>query len=147
MMQFEKSVNIEKFKVWLDELRARHFHDDICLVLDNLSVHRSHAAIDRIDELGFEYVFTPAYCPDANPIESVFSIFKGRLKKKRIASIIHGERLELPQAIERIWMQLEKEKIKNCIVHVLKFLSIYEMPFNFLFIIIILNIINNCLNW
>ena len=76
MMQFDKSVNIEKFKVWLDELRARHFYDDICLVMDNLSVHHSHAAIERIDELGFEYIFTPLYSPDANPIESVFSIFK-----------------------------------------------------------------------
>ena len=59
MMQFDKSVNIEKFKVWLDELRARHFLDDICLVMDNLSVHHSNAAIERIDELGFEYIFTP----------------------------------------------------------------------------------------
>ena len=124
MMQFEKSVNIEKFKVWLDELRARHFHDDICLVLDNLSVHRSHAAIDRIDELGFEYVFTPAYCPDANPIESVFSMFKARLRKERIACILHEKTYLIPQAIERIWLHIEAQKIKNCIIHVLKFLNI-----------------------
>ena len=124
MMQFEKSVNIEKFKVWLDELRARHFCDDICLVMDNLSVHHSHAAIERIDELGFEYVFTPAYCPDSNPIESVFSMFKARLKKRRIASIIHAERFDIPRAISQIWAQIEKEKITNCIVHVLKFLNI-----------------------
>ena len=124
MMQFEKSVNIEKFKVWLDELRARHFHDDICLVLDNLSVHRSHAAIDRIDELGFEYVFTPAYCPDANPIESVFSMFKARLRKERIACILHEKTYLVPQAIERIWLHIEAQKIKNCIIHVLKFLNL-----------------------
>ena len=91
MMQFDKSVNIEKFKVWLDELRARHFLDDICLVMDNLSVHHSNAAIERIDELGFEYIFTPPYSPDANPIESVFSIFKGQLRKERISGIIHGQ--------------------------------------------------------
>ena len=90
MLQFNKAVNIERFKVWLDELRARYFFDDICLVMDNLAVHRSKAAIERIDELGFEYVFTPAYCPDANPIESVFSIFKGELKKQRIKWILIG---------------------------------------------------------
>ena len=124
MMQFEKSVNIEKFKVWLDELRARHFYDDICLVMDNLSVHHSHAAIDRIDELGFEYIFTPPYSPDANPIEMVFSIFKGQLRKERIGGIIHGREVQIPPLIERIWWSLEREKIINCIVHVLKYLKI-----------------------
>ena len=41
MMSFSKSVNREKFKVYLDELRARHFFDDICIVMDNLAVHHS----------------------------------------------------------------------------------------------------------
>ena len=72
-MQFEKPVNIEKFLVWLEELRARWFFDDICLVMDNLSVHRSKLVLERIEELGFEHVFTPAYSPDLNPIELVFS--------------------------------------------------------------------------
>ena len=71
--------------------------------MDNLSVHHSHAAIERIDELGFEYVFTPAYCPDSNPIESVFSIFKGQLRKERIQSIIQGREFPMALAIERIW--------------------------------------------
>ena len=124
MMQFEKSVNIEKFKLWLDELRARYFFDDICLVMDNLRVHHSNAAIERIDELGFEYIFTPPYSPDANPIESVFSIFKGQLKKERIKGIIQGRTVQIPQLINRIWLQLEREKIINCIVHVLKYLNI-----------------------
>ena len=123
-MQFEKSVNIEKFKVWLDELRARYFFDDICLVMDNLRVHYSNAAIERIDELGFEYIFTPPYSPDANPIESVFSIFKGQLKKERIKGIIGGKKVQLPLLIERIWQQLDREKIINCIINVLKFLKV-----------------------
>ena len=92
--------------------------------MDNLAVHRSKAAIERIDELGFEYLFTPAYCPDANPIESVFSIFKGELKKQRIKWILNGKIADLPRLIETIWQQLEVFKITHCIVHVLKFLKI-----------------------
>ena len=87
MMTFEKSVNIEKFKVWLDELRARHFFDDICVVLDNLRVHHSNAVVERMDELGIEYIYTPAYSPDSNPIESVFSMFKNKLKRERMKAI------------------------------------------------------------
>ena len=94
------------------------------VVMDNLSVHHSNAAIERIDELGFEYIFTPPYSPDANPIESVFSIFKGQLRKERIGGIIHGRQVQLPPLIERIWWQLDRQKIINCIVHVLKYLKI-----------------------
>ena len=117
-------MNIEKFKIWLDELRARYFFDDICLVMDNLRVHHSKLAMERIEELGFEYIFTPPYSPDANPIESVFSIFKGKLKKERIKGIIGGRNIQIPLLIKQIWQQLEREKVINCIVHVLKYLKI-----------------------
>ena len=92
--------------------------------MDNLSVHHSNAAIERIDELGFEYIFTPAYSPDANPIESVFSIFKGQLKKERIKGIMEGKKVESPLLIERLWKQMEREKVINCIEHVLKLLKV-----------------------
>ena len=45
MMSFKNSVNREKFKVYLEELRARHFFDDICIVMDNLRVHHSNDVI------------------------------------------------------------------------------------------------------
>ena len=93
--------------------------------MDNLRVHHSNAAMERIDELGFEYIFTPPYSPDANPIESVFLIFKGQLKKERIKGIIHGRLVQIPQLIERIWMQFERDKIIKSIEHVLKYLKIY----------------------
>ena len=44
--------------------------------MDNLSVHRSKATKERMDELSIAFVFGPPYSPDFNPIESVFSIAK-----------------------------------------------------------------------
>jgi transposase len=117
-MIFPKSVNIPKFKVWLEELRARHLFDDICIVMDNLAVHHSREVVQRMDELGFEYVFTPAYSPDLNPIEFVFSFFKGQLKKDRFRSIQHGYPLDLRARILEIWGGMEREKIIGCIRHV-----------------------------
>ena len=75
-MTFDHSVNIEKFKIFLEELRAKYFFDDICIYFDNLSVHRSQTIRDRLDELSIAYVYSPLYSPDFNGIESVFSIFK-----------------------------------------------------------------------
>ena len=81
VMLFDKSVNTAKFKIYLDELRSKFFFDDICIFMDNLSVHICKAVKERMDELSIAYVFNAAYSPDFNGIESVFSIFKRQLKK------------------------------------------------------------------
>jgi len=52
-----------KFKCFLDELRNRNPFDDILLVMDNLSFHKSRAMKERMDELGFMYTYTPTYSP------------------------------------------------------------------------------------
>ena len=90
MMIFDKSVNIPKFKVYLQDIRDKYFFDDICIYMDNLSVHRSNAVKERMDSMSIPYIFSPPYSPDYNPIESVFSIFKQSLKKKRLKSILNG---------------------------------------------------------
>ena len=79
-MLFDHSVNIVKFKVYLDELRAKYFFDDICLYIDNLTVHRSLEVRNRMDELSIGYIFSPIYSPDYNPVEYVFSIAKREIK-------------------------------------------------------------------
>ena len=63
VMIFKKSVNIKKFKTFLDELRSKFWTDDILLVMDNLSVHISKETKQRMDELGFQYSYTPPYSP------------------------------------------------------------------------------------
>ena len=65
-----------KFKVFLDELRARYFLDDICIYFDNLSVRKSLEVRQIMDELSIAYIFSPIYSPDYNPIEYVFSMAK-----------------------------------------------------------------------
>jgi hypothetical protein len=41
MMTFRKSVNVPKFKVFLEELRQKNPFDNMILVMDNLRVHRN----------------------------------------------------------------------------------------------------------
>ena len=80
---FKQSVNIPKFKDFLQNVRDKFFFDDICIYMDNLAVHRSKEVKDRMDELSIPYIFSPPYSPDYNPIESVFSIFKREKVKKK----------------------------------------------------------------
>ena len=42
VMTYDKSVNIQKFKIFLEELRRKYFFDDLCIYIDNLSVHTSN---------------------------------------------------------------------------------------------------------
>ena len=59
-------------------MRDKFFYEDICVYMDNLSVHRSREVRDRMDELSIPYIFSPPYSPDYNPIEMVFSMLEGQ---------------------------------------------------------------------
>ena len=99
-MLFDYSVDKKKFKVYLDELRARYFFDDICIYFDNLSVHKSHEIRERMDELGIAYIYSPIYSPDYNPIEYVFSMAKKQIKAGRLKAIVNEEEVDLYGVIE-----------------------------------------------
>ena len=60
---YKKSINKVKFKQFLERLRQRNLFNDIMLVMDNLSFHKSGDVKERMDELGFHYTYTPAYSP------------------------------------------------------------------------------------
>ena len=83
IMQFKDSVNVRKFLVFLHELRSKYFFCDLCIYFDNLAVHRSHIVKDRLDELGIAWIYGPAYSPDLNGVEFVFSQAKHLVKKWR----------------------------------------------------------------
>jgi transposase len=71
-----KSINKMKFKMFLENLRSKYYFDDILLIMDNLSFHKSKDVKERMDELGFMYTYTPAYSPQYNGIEEVINIGK-----------------------------------------------------------------------
>jgi transposase len=51
------------------------------VVWDNLSVHKSAQAIEMIEAAGASVMFLPAYSPDLNPIEQVWSKMKAWLRR------------------------------------------------------------------
>ena len=81
IMTWPRSVNVMKFKVFLDELRRSNPFDNIIVMMDNLAVHRSNHTRELMDELGFRYAWTPRYSPQYNGIEEVWNMSKQFIKK------------------------------------------------------------------
>ena len=117
VMLFKKSVNKDKFKIFLQEIRDKYPFEDLALYMDNLSVHRSQEIIERMDELGLGYVFGPAYSPDFNPVETIFSGAKSYVKKQRLAAIINGYGIDLWQTVREAFDSIDVLKVVHSINH------------------------------
>jgi transposase len=50
------------------------------VVMDNLSVHKSPQVLELVQAVGAEVRFLPAYSPDLNPIEKMWSKIKALLR-------------------------------------------------------------------
>ena len=114
---FNKSINIPKFKVFLEDLRRRYFLENLCIYLDNLSVHTSNEIKERLDELSIRYIYNPIYSPDFNPIENIFSIAKRMVKKKRLQAIMSDEKPDIEHLIHESFEQINRTSIINCIAN------------------------------
>ena len=73
---FHNSVNIQKFKGYLNKLRQENGDEKIALFMDNLSTHISEKSKVEMAKLGFRHIYNVPYSPDFNPIEFVFSKVK-----------------------------------------------------------------------
>jgi transposase len=82
------------------------------VVLDNLSSHKSAAAVAAVERVGAQMVYLPPYSPDLNPIENVFSKIKQLLRglcPRTWRQIIHAAR--------RALLRLSPSDIYNAFVH------------------------------
>ena len=53
----------------------------LVIVLDNHKAHHGDSMATLARNLNFELLFLPPYTPQLNPIESLWSVIKGKLKK------------------------------------------------------------------
>ena len=112
---FENSVNIQKFKQYLQELRNLNGEEKIALFMDNLSAHRSEKSKVEMGRLGFRCIFNVPYSPEFNPIEFVFSKVKQKfrsLRARKLAGVIQdSHRSMITQSITCV----RKQEIVNCV--------------------------------
>ncbi len=115
IMNFEKSVNADKFVEFLTKLRQKYPFEKIALFMDRLMVHRAKKVTRKMEELKLPRILNASYSPDFNPIENMFSVFKGGIKKRRLQLLYQGEQEDLDVLIKQQFGQIEKEKCVNAI--------------------------------
>jgi transposase len=100
-MTIEGAVNGEVFRVYVRDILLPKLQPGDVLVMDNLSTHKDRESLEMLKQAGVEVRFLPAYSPDYNPIEMMWSKVKALLRK---AEARDGETLlqAIGNALERV---------------------------------------------
>jgi transposase len=77
-------VNAASFAAFIENLQTP---TGSVIVMDNIAFHKTNTVRQVMQNKGFEPLYIPPYCPDANPIENVFGILKQKFRKKWVGTL------------------------------------------------------------
>jgi transposase len=77
----EGATNTEVFQAYVREILLPVLRPGDIVILDNLGAHKNAQTLALIRQAGAEVRFLPAYSPDLNPIEMMWSKVKALLRK------------------------------------------------------------------
>jgi transposase len=69
------------FRTYVDRVLRPTLRPGDILIMDNLSAHKSEATLSVVRDAGAQVLFLPAYSPDYNPIEKMWSKVKAELRR------------------------------------------------------------------
>ena len=76
------AINGVLFKGWVTQHLVPTLRADDIVVMDNLNSHKVAGVREAVAAVGAEVLYLPPYSPDLNPIETVFSKFKGLVRSQ-----------------------------------------------------------------
>ena len=76
----EGATDMEVFRVYVQKVLSPFLRPGDLVVMDNLAPHKSEATLALIQQRGADVLFLPAYSPDLNPIEQMWSKVKNTLR-------------------------------------------------------------------
>lgn len=79
-LALEGTTDTETFRAYVRQVLVPTLRPGDLVVMDNLSPHKSDQTLALIAEVGAEVLFLPAYSPDLNPIEMMWSKIKSLLR-------------------------------------------------------------------
>lgn len=111
-MVLDGPINSVCFAGFCEHFLAPALRPGDLVVLDNLSSHKSSAAVAAIERRGARFVYLPPYSPDLNPIENLFS---------KIKQLIRGFRpqdwRQIIEATKQALANITYEDIANTFLH------------------------------
>ena len=84
---FQGSVNGEKFLEYIKNILVPTLQKGDIVIMDNLSCHKVKGVKEAIEKAEAKVIYLPAYSPDFNPIEMMWSKIKSLLRKWKARSI------------------------------------------------------------
>lgn len=79
-LAIEGATDTEVFRVYVREVLCPTLRPGDLVVMDNLSPHKNDLTLGLIEQVGASVAFLPAYSPDLNPIEKMWSKVKQFLR-------------------------------------------------------------------
>jgi len=79
-MVIDGATTAEVFKACVERVLLPTLRPGDVVVLDNLSAHKNQRIREMIESVGAQLWFLPAYSPDLNPIEKMWSKVRAKLR-------------------------------------------------------------------
>lgn len=79
-MTLDGATDTESFRAYVEVFLLPMLQPGDLVVMDNLSPHKSDPTLSLITRAGAQVLFLPAYSPDLNPIEKMWSKIKALLR-------------------------------------------------------------------
>ena len=80
-MVLDGPMDATSFEAYIAQVRIPSLPRRAIVVMDNLSAHKSADVARLLDDAGAELWYLPAYSPDLNPIEPMWSKVKNHLRR------------------------------------------------------------------
>jgi transposase len=79
-LTIEGTTDTEVFRTYVEKILLPTLRPGDIVVMDNLTPHKNPQTLALLRQAGAEALFLPAYSPDLNPIEKMWSKVKNRLR-------------------------------------------------------------------
>ena len=86
-MTIEGATDTEVFRTFVREVLCPTLSAGDIVIMDNLSPHKSEPTLALIEAAGASVLFLPAYSPDFNPIEKMWSKVKASLRSAQARTL------------------------------------------------------------
>ena len=115
-MAIEGATEVEVFGAYVRQVLCPILKPGDLVVMDNLVARRSEAILALIRQAGAEALFLPAYSPDFNPIEKMWSKLKQILRSLE-ARTLPSLMAAIGQALEAVTSQDAINWFASCGYH------------------------------